>query len=580
MPLTQQQFESAQKAGFSTEQIIAFEKERNTTAPEPSIASQGLGYVGQHPYKAMADVAFNSPVKVITGKNPSEYLDKAVGMKPYEAASMYGNNPIINAGAIAQGTMNDLAGQAADMVTPFNMFGGKVIDAVGKIPAVSKVMNYPLENIPQNLGRYFSRIKTRLNPQAIDNINVSSGQRISNLGKESSQLAQQDIGGIKKDITGINQSTQQQTQNITYQKQDLQKQLTSSVNESRSVLKKNLQNLSGDLQTAAENGSIEFQKKLPDFFHANSEAYSTRLDEAGDLMAKRGDNITRTDMFKIAGQTLNDMREALIPEGSGSQAIKALQEKYAPVSGAVRSNAMDSVPLREALQDLRNVRANLSASAAAGRTGFTQEDLGVQFLNNNLGGFIKTKSPEFAKLQKDYQPVIQAMKEAHKIFKPNQSEFNTATATGFLKKAGMGKLEAGQEKLLSTLEQGSSFSPGVGNLSTPVKQVGSKIQSTIAESATQREQTMVSLKKQMDALEMQKRNIKGSSQQAIIQRKAAIETRQAALKKRLVELDNRRQEVIRLTANKENAKRLKIAIGSAIGGLGSVGYIGKKILSH
>ena len=101
------------------------------TPQQDSVATQGIDYVRQHPFKT----AFDPALKTLTGKGISERVDEKLGMKPYEAASMYGNNPIINALAIAQGTGTGITADLADMATaPINAVGGLVT----KIPGVKQ----------------------------------------------------------------------------------------------------------------------------------------------------------------------------------------------------------------------------------------------------------------------------------------------------------------------------------------------------------------------------------------------------------------------------------------------------------
>lgn len=98
---------------------------------QESVATQGLDYVKEHPFKT----AFEPIAKTLTGETLANRLDKKIGMKPYEAAANYGNNPIINALAIAQGTMT---GTAADLAEGFTAPVAAVGGLVSKIPGVQQ----------------------------------------------------------------------------------------------------------------------------------------------------------------------------------------------------------------------------------------------------------------------------------------------------------------------------------------------------------------------------------------------------------------------------------------------------------
>lgn len=415
-----------------------------------------------------------------------------------------------------------------------------------------------------NTGRYFSRIGSTFKPKAIGNLNLPNSERISNLASTAKNSANSDIQPIQNNIDNI----KKQTENTL-----------GSIKESRIVLKQNLNKLNSNLQDAAEKGSVEFQKKLPDFFHSNSEAYGNAQENAFSQMAQEGKGITNNEVFNAIQKTKQDIADALISSDAPAlKVIKQLEQKYnpiesvenspilaengQPISSTVNSKANDFVNLDQLVQDLRNVKSTLSSGASSGRTGFNQEDLAVNYLNHNLGDYIKEKIPAFAQLQKDYSPVIRTMKEAHKIFKPNMGEFNTKTATNFLKQAGTGKLEAGQEKVLNALEQGNKFSPGVGNISSEVKNIGA---------------SQNAIRNQMTKFDEQAKNITGNSKLEISKRQSSILNRKAILQKRLDGLEQRRQTVSRLEANKNVVGKLKNAIlGKAADAVG-VGSIHKII---
>lgn len=415
-----------------------------------------------------------------------------------------------------------------------------------------------------NTGRYFSRIGNTFKPTAIENLNVSNSERIGNLASTAKSSANSDIQPIQKSIDDVKAQTDR---------------TLGSIKESRIVLRKNLGGLKDDLQDAAEKGSVDFQKKLPDFFNANSEAYGNARDNAFAQMTKEGKGITNQEVFDAIQKTKQNISDALIPSDAPAlKIIRQLESKYdpsesvenspilgqngQPISSTIKSKGGNFVNLDQLVQDLRNVKSTLSSGAAAGRTGFNQEDLAVNYLNHNLGDYIKEKIPAFAQLQKDYSPVMQAMKEAHKIFKPNMGEFNTKTATTFLKNAGTGKLELGQEKVLDAVEGGNKFAPGVGNISAEVKGIG---------------KSMDDIKDQMSKFDDQSRNITGNSNAEIAQKQASISTRKAILQKRLDGLEQRRQTVSRLEANRDVVGRLKDAVLGKAADVAGVGGIHRMI---
>lgn len=557
---------------------------------EGSTVDQVKNFQASPPLKAMAQVAFQSAndlvqfsgtdlTKTVTGKGIGDRVREATApnipnntTRPFDANVTEARNNQV--GQIAKQT---LAGTAGDIA-------GGFISPIGVVAASVKPIAMAGESISQtatNIGRYFSRIKSTFNPQAIENLNVSKSTRLGNLADISKNSAQSDINPMQQSIANIQNKSSSQIQDIGYQSKDLSMTTRAAIQDSRLVLKKNLTQLKSNLQDVAEKGAIDFQKKLPDFFEANSEAYGSARDAAIAKMASNGDGITYKQVSNAIAKTRQDAESALIPSDAPAlKMIDQLEKKYAPktsgdtgiilnekgnpISRNLPDNANDFVDPNQLIQDLRNVKSTLSSGASAGRTGFNQEDLAVGYLDHNLGDFIKEKIPGFAQLQSDYTPVIRAMKQAHIIFKPNQGEFNTVTATNFLKKAGMGKLESGQEKLLGTLESGNKFAPGVGNISQPVKQVGSKIQQTVSEGQAKIESFQNNLRTNLAKLEDQKRKITGVSQKEIANKQALIQNRQNQLQQRLSELEGRKQDVIKLEANKKAAELIKKSIAGAL----------------
>lgn len=116
----------------------------------PSVATEGLGYIKEHPFKSMLE----SPIKTLTGGTIQESIDQSIGgMKPFnQNYAMYGNNPISNAKAIAEGTMAGTMGGLADLATaPIN----KIAQAVSQ----SKIINSlkPVKDLKQFLNQKISK---------------------------------------------------------------------------------------------------------------------------------------------------------------------------------------------------------------------------------------------------------------------------------------------------------------------------------------------------------------------------------------------------------------------------------------
>ena len=241
------------------------------------------------------------------------------------------------------------------------------------------------------------------------------------------------------------------------------------------TLKQNIEVMKMDLQKSAEKGSLEFQNKLQGFIRENSRGYGKRLDEISGALSKKGENLTKGEMNNILMKTLQEAMEAELPVGRAQNVIQKLVDiKYSTTQFS------KNFTFAEIMNDIKMIRGALASGVRAGRAGFAPDEVIVSVLNKNWGDVIASRVPEFAKLNKSYTPVIQAMKKSHKVFKPYAGPLETKTGTEFLKKVGAKKAEAGELRFLKQLEKGGEFAPGVGEISQPISKVGRQIKLTEA----------------------------------------------------------------------------------------------------
>lgn len=242
------------------------------------------------------------------------------------------------------------------------------------------------------------------------------------------------------------------------------------LNQTDDTMKQNIEVMKVDLQKSAEKGSLQFQDKLQRFIRENSKGYRNGLDDVSNGLAKRGANVTKGEMNNLLTKTVQEATEAELPVGRAQNVIQKLMEtKYGTTQFS------KNFTFTEIMNDIQLVRGSLACGVKAGRAGFAPDEVIVAVLNKNWGNIVGKRIPEFAKLNKSYAPVIQAMKKSHKIFKPYAGKLETKTGTEFLKRVGTGKAEAGELRFLQRLEKGSEFAPGVGKISQPVQKVGKQI---------------------------------------------------------------------------------------------------------
>ena len=251
---------------------------------------------------------------------------------------------------------------------------------------------------------------------------------------------------------------------------DKAKALTTNIGDDVKTLEKGLQQV-------GEKGAVDFQKKLPDFFKRNSQSYGDRIGGISDDLAKKGNGVTRGDMQDIITSTLQEADDLRLTTGRGRELIEDFGKKWSAGAKELggKGLASEAAEFAEIVKDYRKINKTISAGAQRGATGFAEEDIIVALFRKNFGEIVGQIVPEFKKLNTAYAPIIRAMKKAHTIFKPFKGEFDTKAATNFLKRAGVDKLEAGELRVLKTLEEGSEFGKGVGGISKRAVKVGKKI---------------------------------------------------------------------------------------------------------
>ena len=311
------------------------------------------------------------------------------------------------------------------------------------------------------------------------------------------------------------------------------------------------------MKNRAEKGSLEFQNKLPEFFKSNSNAYAKRIDEISDnLIYTKGGSITRGELDNIISNTINEVSETGVTQGQAFNYLTALKNKYRITDdfGVVNYNPNQTVDFKEAISDIRSIWKTVSPGVNYGK--FTDTDLSASILKKNWGDFISKYVPELNDLNASYKPVILAMKESAKIFKPAQGELATKTSENFLKRLGKGKLSSGERKILSMVEQGTEFAPGVGEISQGIKDLGANRVATIAKQELNRASLQQGLVDKMSNLEQQNRQLTET-----------INKNKEMLGTRLQSLGNRKEKVMQLMANRDKGRKIRntLLIGSVLG---------------
>lgn len=606
MALTQEQFQKARDAGFSTEQIIGFEKKRlseggTATLEEKPIEEKFTKYVGiprqaqveeeikarRNPFEVLKEEARKKPEPF---KHPlSTFMQPfAFGMKALDIPRRMIESPIASAG---------LAAQRGELFTPqagreiIQGFTGERVAELGDIPFAAGVPK-PISSAigllslagitsPKATFKTGKRMITEpvtMAKEAGEELSAI-GQGISKVGRkvtepirkvfrtlkplrgETQTQIGQKISGITEQI-GLTKETAQARKATLLESKDIAKyNLNQRLQQADDIFTQNKKVMVEELQNATEQGSLNFRTSLKEFNKAGTDTYGSLIDDFSDDLVKQGKQMTEGELGDILQNALSKSDEQFLPRGRVYQKIQTFNNKYQTkftmdnIGNIISENADKPVKFQQVISEFKEIRNALSTSAKSG-TGYTADDVVNSILQNEYGNWIGKNVPEFAELQKSYAPLLETKKIANRLFKPYKiTELETKQATGLLKRFGLGKTEAGEEKLIQSLQEGFEVMgekiEGVGDLTTRIKEIGNQV-SQIDEASK--------LMKQNISQRLDKLNLSNTLVRNQVQRKM-LERVDELAKLKII-------EEAKLVARQKADKLLKILIGTGIGLVG------------
>lgn len=544
MPLTKEQFNKARNAGFTTEQIASFEKKRTSSisnssveTPQQSSMQNIMGDIkefGQGVYreevapilKGVDAFAFGIPRTLIKSVGGQE-LDKQIFPDQQTLRGQVASFGLQGAGMLRGGAAK-LAHVAGERLTP--KLAAKIGMSIerGEMAARSsavlanKIIKGSIE------GAIFGF--TQLTPDEEGHISpmgqVAQGAVGGVFGSAfpiATNLATKGVRGYRKMLTPTKTPPSKLMIEALREKEKLQKEIIrtqaktsieniddaiyeankqrkqvlfenrvdfdKNLKEKAFELKKQVVSLGRALNDVTSETSKEVQRRLPQFYKANSSGFEKEIDSISDGLIRRNEQLNYREISDMLSRVGAEMDDALILDGRPREAILALQNKYAvkyvsqpskffrassgtPVGGSIASNADAIVPLKEFFNDIKSIRKTLTAGAKSGATRFSQEDVAVSLFNKGTAELLETRVPELIKLRESYSPIINAMKVSNRIFKPFKGEFDIKEGANLLERFSLGKSKAGEIELIKAIEEGSSFSPGIGDITSQLRAKG------------------------------------------------------------------------------------------------------------
>lgn len=232
--------------------------------------------------------------------------------------------------------------------------------------------------------------------------------------------------------------------------------------------------------------------EIPINIQKMNDVFGNEIDRIGQVMADNGKGISHTDNFNILNQTNDEVNSLGISTGrakalldklhqeasssvEGHQIPTGLVDNYGnPVMHEFQGNGADLIPFKDFIQQSRAFKRILSESKLSGTKGMNDEDIVGAIYYKNLNKFMEENVNGYRSLQKEYAPVINAMKTARRIFQPGNIYSDTQGAN-LLKAYAQGTATPGKEQLLADIQASSKFSGGMGDMTSGLKSTGDKI---------------------------------------------------------------------------------------------------------
>jgi len=314
------------------------------------------------------------------------------------------------------------------------------------------------------------------------------------------------------------------------------------------AMKSNLQTLTDDLGKESFQTASKVQSHIKQFSRANSKAYGQVIDDISDSLSKSDKNISRERISGVFDETLDELSEMDITEGSPLSMIKSLSKKYQLVDDDVIESAIldptgkaiskvrvvdggQPVPFKNIVEDIKKLNKSLSAQAKGiGR--FGADDIAVSVYRKNMGKLLDEVSEgQFGSLQSDYGKNVEVIKKAYTMFKPAKGETALSQAERFFKRRGLGKTGEAEEKFVKFLEGGTKTGgknvAGLGDITAGVQRSGVRVQQATKKIKDIKTQ-LVADRNKVEAVINARKN---SRLESLERRKRRVEDMQAARKR-------------------------------------------------
>lgn len=507
MPLTPEQFQKARSAGFSTEQIVGFEKKRESV---PADRSQFETPEFQGGAQAPANLKAQEDVQ--KAQVATEALDPAI--VPLAAMNQY-------AGGIPQmltgGRFPEATGADARFASDAGGLAGAAASPV--YPAVLKVAGFGLGKLAGKAGQVVTKatapfkeskvIEAQLNDLKGE-VGLPKEATTGYIGKELTHKAADLAVDKKEQLANVKNYVNSKVDEIKAQRDQFDKTI--------------LQSKATDFAKYMKENGVDWAKK-------GSQKYGEVIDKISSMVPETVPITTEdTAMF------LKDIAATAEAQGINSPMlgyIKQLVDKYDNMAiASVGSSHGAPVNFGTLKAELSGVNKYLSSGFKSGkyieggdRLAAISKGKWLDF----MGKYIPEEGIEdYRKLQANYKQFADAKRQIGNMFHPYSGEFDLTAGINSAKKIALDKVNEGNQNLMEVLDKGiPGLVPGIENFSGKakglteagqqrkvlemfpglLKQSGKLSENKIAEGVAEKAREITAWRRKYDELtEIQKRN--------------------------------------------------------------------------
>lgn len=522
MPLTKEQFQKARDAGYTPEQIVEFEKKRQSEKAKPMFSSPEEAQAGQRKAQKEQKSAefYATPMGNLAKASENTF-------NPITNSAMFGIPDIVSKKTIGKPFVNEdaqmkwLSEPAGALVGPGGV--GRVI-AKAAVPVIKGGLKMSTKGIPtvikDTMGRKMGRGAieggvmggTSLTSDEEGNFDV--GQQglqatggallgaaadpaaavaksfISKSGQAYRKFTRWRKGAVEPATSRVKGKVSVDEQNVQLtsakrgaEQRQLDETFKSDLETTKAELQQNFNSLTKAFQESAETGAVKMQDDVKFVTKEMSKNYGLQFDDISDAVNSSAP-IVNSEVSSLLSGVKAKLQDNLITSGHVNDILTKMESKYGEkffggagfrISRTPRSTAGDAIDFKRFIKDVKDIKKGIKYG------GKTEDNVALGIFYDDLTNFLGQREglEKYLELNSAYAPYIQSLKEITRQTKAYVGDSSTKGATEMLKRFGLRKAdvpimgsgvgapaEISEIRNIERFQQPSQFSKGFGTQTT------------------------------------------------------------------------------------------------------------------